>query len=77
MVSAQRNKGASVIAFTPTPTPFPTPRSIFLLLQALIVSLTVSLVDAEKRRHVPRCDDGRGRGRGGRECDTRRRQGVF
>ena len=32
MMSAQRNRGASDIAFTPTPTPTPTPRLMLILL---------------------------------------------
>ena len=36
MVSAQQNRGASDIAFTPTPTPTPTPTSWYMLHQLLL-----------------------------------------
>ena len=53
--------------------------------QALIVSLTASLVDVEKNQYIPQRDqpgpggrvDGKGRGRGGREGDTHRPPGVL
>ena len=53
--------------------------------QALIASLTVSLIDTEKNRYTPLRDrpgpggrsNGRGRGRGGREGEKCRPQGVL